>query len=80
MPPLKKMDAEFYSVPRSDRFPTMTLPTEPIGSIPRPVELMNGMRAFGEGRIGKDALEALFDGAVRDTIRRLGRPEPPPVV
>jgi len=48
----------------------MTLPTEPIGSIPRPVELMNGMAAFGAGRIGKDALEALFDGAVRDTIRR----------
>jgi 5-methyltetrahydropteroyltriglutamate--homocysteine methyltransferase len=48
----------------------MTLPTEPIGSIPRPLELINGMRAFGEGRIGEDALEALFDGAVRDTIRR----------
>jgi 5-methyltetrahydropteroyltriglutamate--homocysteine methyltransferase len=48
----------------------MALPTEPIGSIPRPVELMNGMRAFGEGRIGKDALQALLDGAVRDTIRR----------
>ena len=48
----------------------MTLPTEPIGSIPRPVELMNGMAAFGAGRIGKDALEALFDGAVRDTIQR----------
>lgn len=47
----------------------MTLPTEPIGSIPRPVELVNGMKAFGDGRIGADALEALFDGAVRDTIR-----------
>ena len=48
----------------------MTLPTEPIGSIPRPRELMEGMRTFGEGRISADALEALFDGAVRDTIRR----------
>ncbi len=48
----------------------MTLPTEPIGSIPRPPELIEGMKAFGEGRIGADALEALFDAAVRDTIRR----------
>jgi 5-methyltetrahydropteroyltriglutamate--homocysteine methyltransferase len=47
----------------------MTLPTEPIGSIPRPIELMNGMKAFGDGRITAEALEALFDAAVRDTIR-----------
>jgi 5-methyltetrahydropteroyltriglutamate--homocysteine methyltransferase len=48
----------------------MTLPTEPIGSIPRPAELIEGMQAFGVGRISADALGALFDGAVRDTIRR----------
>jgi 5-methyltetrahydropteroyltriglutamate--homocysteine methyltransferase len=48
----------------------MTLPTEPIGSVPRPHELIEGMKAFEEGRISSDALEALFDGAVRDTIRR----------
>src|SRR5215831_749765 len=48
----------------------MTLPTEPIGSIPRPQELIEGMTAFADGRIGADALEALFDAAVRDTIRR----------
>jgi 5-methyltetrahydropteroyltriglutamate--homocysteine methyltransferase len=46
------------------------LPTEPIGSIPRPPELIEGMKAFGTGKISADALEALFDGAVRDTIRR----------
>jgi 5-methyltetrahydropteroyltriglutamate--homocysteine methyltransferase len=28
------------------------------------------MAAFGAGRISRDALEALFDGAVRDTLRR----------
>ena len=48
----------------------MTIPTEPIGSIPRPAELIEGMQAFGAGRISADALGALFDGAVRDTIRR----------
>ncbi len=48
----------------------MTLPTEPIGSIPRPRDLIEGMAALGAGRITADALEALFDGAVRDTIFR----------
>jgi 5-methyltetrahydropteroyltriglutamate--homocysteine methyltransferase len=48
----------------------MALPTEPIGSIPRPRELIEGVAAFGAGRISADALEALYDGAVRDTIRR----------
>ena len=48
----------------------MTLPTEPIGSIPRSRELMEGMSAAAAGRLGSDRLEALFDDAVRDTIRR----------
>jgi 5-methyltetrahydropteroyltriglutamate--homocysteine methyltransferase len=46
------------------------LPTEPIGSIPRPTALQEGMQAAAEGRISHDALEALFDDAVRDTLRR----------
>ena len=48
----------------------MPLPTEPIGSIPRPKELVAAVAAFGAGRITADELDALFDGAVRDTIRR----------
>jgi 5-methyltetrahydropteroyltriglutamate--homocysteine methyltransferase len=48
----------------------MTLPTEPIGSIPRPPELIDGMRAAGEGQLGSAALETLYDDAVRDTLRR----------
>jgi 5-methyltetrahydropteroyltriglutamate--homocysteine methyltransferase len=32
--------------------------------------LIEGMAAFGSGRISGEALEALFDAAVRDTIRR----------
>jgi 5-methyltetrahydropteroyltriglutamate--homocysteine methyltransferase len=48
----------------------MALPTEPIGSIPRPKELIEGMAAFADGRIGAEALDALFDAAVADTIRR----------
>ncbi len=48
----------------------MTLPTEPIGSIPRPAALIEGMRAAAAGQIGAEKLEALFDDAVRDTIQR----------
>jgi 5-methyltetrahydropteroyltriglutamate--homocysteine methyltransferase len=42
----------------------MTIPTEPIGSIPRPAELVAALENGG-------APDALFDEAVRDTIREL---------
>src|SRR3954454_16233498 len=49
----------------------MGIPTEPIGSIPRPVELLAAMRAHGAGEIGDADLAAAQDQAVRDTIGRL---------
>jgi 5-methyltetrahydropteroyltriglutamate--homocysteine methyltransferase len=48
----------------------MPLPTEPVGSIPRPPELIEGMRAFASGKLSSDRMESLFDAAVKDTIRR----------
>ncbi len=48
----------------------MTLPTEPIGSIPRPQALQEGMQAAAAGTISPGELEVLFDDAVRDTLRR----------
>ena len=48
----------------------MTLPTEPIGSIPRPQALQEGMQAAAAGTVSPAQLEALFDDAVRDTLRR----------
>jgi 5-methyltetrahydropteroyltriglutamate--homocysteine methyltransferase len=48
----------------------MPIPTEPIGSIPRSPELMQGMAAFVSGSLPPDRMESLFDAAVRDTIRR----------
>jgi len=48
----------------------MPIPTEPIGSIPRSPELMQGMAAFASRSLPPDRMEALFDAAVRDTIRR----------
>jgi 5-methyltetrahydropteroyltriglutamate--homocysteine methyltransferase len=44
----------------------MTLPTEPIGSIPRPRVLIDAMTSGA----APDELEPLFEDAVRDTIRR----------
>jgi methionine synthase II (cobalamin-independent) len=46
------------------------VPTEPIGSIPRPVELIEGTQAAAEGRVSPDELDALFAHAVQDTISR----------
>src|SRR5262252_1451345 len=45
----------------------MTIPTEPIGSIPRPLELIHELMT-GAGEDPK--LTALFDEAIRDTITR----------
>src|SRR4051795_7229408 len=48
----------------------MPIPTEPIGSIPRPPELIAGLLRAADGRIARSELEALFDPAARDTIAR----------
>src|SRR6187200_1169191 len=48
----------------------MTIPTEPIGSIPRPQALIGGMQAAAAGTMTPEALDALFDDAVRDTLER----------
>ncbi|MEV7225919.1 cobalamin-independent methionine synthase II family protein [Polymorphospora sp. NPDC051019] len=49
----------------------MILPTESIGSIPRPQRLIAGIADHAAGRIDTAALDALYDDAVRDTIARL---------
>jgi 5-methyltetrahydropteroyltriglutamate--homocysteine methyltransferase len=49
----------------------MTIPTEPIGSIPRPTELVAGMQKAAEGSISDTELAALFDKAVRSTVDEL---------
>ena len=48
----------------------MTLPTEPIGSIPRPQALIDGMSAAADGRLSSEELGSLYDDAVRDTLAR----------
>ena len=48
----------------------MGIPTEPIGSVPRPAELIQGFRDHAEGRIDAAALRALTDKALADTVSR----------
>jgi 5-methyltetrahydropteroyltriglutamate--homocysteine methyltransferase len=47
----------------------MTIPTEPIGSIPRPPSLIAAVADKG-GDADHPALEPLFDEAIRDTVAR----------
>jgi len=49
----------------------MRIPTEPVGSIPRPAELVEAMQAAADGRIATSELDALFEKAVRSTIAEL---------
>src|SRR5947199_5040212 len=46
----------------------MEIPTEPIGSIPRPLPLIEAIAALGGTN---PALDPLYDEAIRDTIERL---------
>src|ERR1700721_1344661 len=48
----------------------MTIPTEPIGSIPRPPALLRAMEGHTGGQVSAEALEKAYDDAVRDTVQR----------
>ncbi|MFN7974803.1 MAG: cobalamin-independent methionine synthase II family protein [Acidobacteriota bacterium] len=45
------------------------IPTEPIGSIPRPPKLVQAIRDVSAGRRPSERIEDLHDQALRDTIR-----------
>jgi methionine synthase II (cobalamin-independent) len=46
------------------------IPTEPVGSLPRPSTLQAAYAAYDEGKIDRAALEAEQDAAVHDSIER----------
>jgi 5-methyltetrahydropteroyltriglutamate--homocysteine methyltransferase len=48
----------------------VAIPTEPIGSIPRPAELIEAVQGHAAGRVSRAELDALYEEAVRDTIAR----------
>ena len=49
----------------------MTLPTEPVGSLPRPMKLQEAFEAYDQGRISMDELAREQDAACRDSIERM---------
>jgi 5-methyltetrahydropteroyltriglutamate--homocysteine methyltransferase len=48
----------------------MTIPTEPIGSVPRPAALQAALAARARGEVDAAEVERLTDAAVRDTLAR----------
>ncbi|MEU8196125.1 cobalamin-independent methionine synthase II family protein [Microbispora amethystogenes] len=58
----------------------MSIPTEPIGSIPRPASLLTALAGHAEGRVKDNELAARQEEAVADTIGRLERIGCPVVV
>jgi 5-methyltetrahydropteroyltriglutamate--homocysteine methyltransferase len=48
--------------------PFMTIPTEPIGSIPRPPELIDAVENIGDSEDPR--LSSLYEAAIKDTIQR----------
>jgi 5-methyltetrahydropteroyltriglutamate--homocysteine methyltransferase len=48
----------------------MSIPTEPIGSIPRPPELMQAAQDMAAGRISQESYRGFVDRAVRETIEQ----------
>jgi 5-methyltetrahydropteroyltriglutamate--homocysteine methyltransferase len=55
----------------------MPIPTEPIGSIPRPHELIEALGKLGAGVLEQSEYEQVLDAAVLDTIRRFEKTESP---
>src|SRR5437016_8413068 len=55
----------------------MPIPTEPIGSIPRPPELLAAVTEFAAGKISREQLRARSEQAIRETVRRFEATESP---
>ncbi len=47
------------------------IPTEPVGSLPRPQKLQQAYAAYDAGEIGKEELEKEQDAAAKDSIERM---------
>jgi 5-methyltetrahydropteroyltriglutamate--homocysteine methyltransferase len=48
----------------------MIIPTEPIGSIPRPIALIEAVKGLEAQEIPQATVDALYEEALRDTIQR----------
>jgi 5-methyltetrahydropteroyltriglutamate--homocysteine methyltransferase len=53
------------------RLQAMAIPTEQIGSIPRPASLLQTMAAFQAGKASRPEMDDAYADALRDTMQRL---------
>ncbi|ALG10770.1 cobalamin-independent methionine synthase II family protein [Kibdelosporangium phytohabitans] len=58
----------------------MPIPTEPIGSIPRPRYLLDALADFQAGRIDQRSLDASYDRAIAETVERFVEAGSPVIV
>ena len=49
----------------------MTIPTEPVGSLPRPARLQAALADYDAGKITHQQLKQIQDDACRDSIQRM---------
>ena len=49
----------------------MSIPTEPVGSLPRPAKLQEAIAAYDEGKISRQDLKREQDAACLDSIKRM---------
>ncbi|KYR02628.1 hypothetical protein DLAC_00077 [Tieghemostelium lacteum] len=49
----------------------VTIPTENIGSIPRPKELIDNINSFKNGMISKEQMDKAYEESIKDTIEKL---------
>src|ERR1700733_4292844 len=55
---------------RYNRSNTMLIPTEPIGSLPRPQQLIDAVQQWERGELSESAMKTIAEQAVAETIRR----------
>ncbi len=55
----------------------MPIPTEPIGSIPRPPALIEAVQRFAAGSLTQLELDRIYREAIRDTIHRFEQTDSP---
>ena len=58
----------------------MSIPTEPIGSIPRPSVLQKALSDFAHGKVSAEELDKLYDEAVKDTVEKFEETGSPIIV
>jgi hypothetical protein len=49
----------------------MTIPTEPIGSIPRPQKVITAFEQYEQGSLSREEFESICSEAVRETIESM---------